>query len=93
MEVCTNLPGPGGGYRCFNIPSATGGHSGGLLEPRLNETAWYSLLISDASVVASIKDLAGQVSDENARKALYDGVTAAVAAMQQRAGEGIRIKE
>jgi hypothetical protein len=90
MEVCTQWP--GGGWRCFNIPSI-GGHSGGPPEAEPMENAQYSLLISDASIVASIKDLASRVSDENARKALQHGVAAAVAAMQQRAGEGIRITE
>jgi hypothetical protein len=91
MQFCYQTS-PGGVVRCLRVPSATGPQPGGppVDAPAMND---YSSLLADASILSAVQDWSGQISDSDVRQALLGGVTAAVSAMQKRAGEGIQIKE
>jgi len=53
----------------------------------------YSELIVDASIVASIQEVAKNASDAGISNALQGGIEAAIQALQKRAGKSVTIKE
>jgi hypothetical protein len=87
MEICWQ--GPGGGWRCQTFVLSPGRPGG----PPVDAPGEYRLMVHDAVLLASVKDIVQQVSDKEVRQALHDGISAAVKAMQQRAGEHVRISE
>jgi hypothetical protein len=52
----------------------------------------YEYLVNDATIVATIADLAGKLSDTRASEAIRGGVQSAVKAMQAHAGQGVEIQ-
>jgi len=50
-------------------------------------------LIQDATLVATLKQATLRVQDEKVRNALLTGVQNALSALQERAGENVRISE
>lgn len=62
-------------------------------QPPTAKATEYSGLIEDASIIASLKEVAKNVSDATARDAIHIGVRAAIQALQKGAGKGVRIKE
>lgn len=53
----------------------------------------YSGLIADASIIASVNEVAKDVSDAGARDEIHRGVKAAVQALQKSAGKNVTIRE
>jgi hypothetical protein len=92
MFVCYQTH-PGGEVRCFTVPSVKGPPPGPPVDEPTSSTDFYSHLISDACILASVQEWSGQISDKKVRQAIRDGVRTAVKAMQQRAGDAIQIKE
>ena len=51
----------------------------------------YNTLITDATLVATISDLASRISDPHVGSVLHEGIGFALNAMQAHAGEGVEI--
>ena len=62
-------------------------------QPPTAKATEYSGLIEDASIIASVNEVAKNVSDAGARDAMHSGVKAAIQALQKRAGKSVTIKE
>ena len=84
MEICITI---GGKRHCFWIPI--------YLYPikivKGPGPVNYQALISDATVVGTVREAAKNVEDREVRAALENGVNNAVKAMQGRAGEGVTV--
>ena len=52
----------------------------------------FPQFLVDASLIGSIHEAAGKVSDEGVRSALQKGVDAAMAALKERAGEHAEVQ-
>ena len=86
MEICFTI---GGVRHCYFIPIYVWPihwHKPGPGPVNFPE------LFVDASVIASIHEVAGHINDEKVRSELQRGVQAAVAALKQRAGEHVEIE-
>lgn len=52
----------------------------------------YDYLVTDATLVATIANLADKLSDTRANEAIQGGVQTAIKAMQAHAGQGVEIQ-
>jgi hypothetical protein len=85
MEICFTY---GGKRHCFFIPIYLYPINWHIPGPG---PVNYQALIQDATIVASLSDLAKHVSDDTVRGALQHGIAAAVKGMQERAGKDVTI--
>jgi hypothetical protein len=53
----------------------------------------YPALFRDASLVASLQMVADEISDDGVREGLRSGISAALQALQKRAGEHVTIRQ
>lgn len=60
--------------------------------PKPHPPVNYEYLVADATIVATISDLASKLSDKRVGEALQGGVQSAVKAMQAHAGQGVEIQ-
>ena len=87
MRICIRI---GGVTHCFVIPILMwplGPHIPG--PGPVN----YPELFRDATIVASLKSLAAQVTDHGVKAALEGGLKAATGALQKRGGEHVSVSE
>jgi hypothetical protein len=85
MVICIRI---GGVTHCYDIPIVLwplGPHKPG--PGPVN----YPQLFRDATIVASLKSAADQVSDAGVKAALEGGIKAAVGALQKRGGEHVSV--
>ena len=85
MRICLTINGK---LHCYYIPI--------LLYPVQNYKPHppenYEYLVADATIVATIADLVGKLSDSRVGEAIQAGVQSAVKAMQAHAGPGVDIQ-
>jgi hypothetical protein len=86
MEICISY---GGMKNCFFIPIYTIPIDWRKPGPG---PVNYQQLVQDATILATISDLAKHAGDEKLRQALGHGIEAGLKAMQQHAGEHVEIK-
>lgn len=86
MVICFRI---GGVEHCFYLPILEWPPWGPVGPGPIN----YPALIRDATLVATMHQLAGKVEDKGAREALLAGARNALQAVQARGGEHVRIAE
>lgn len=87
MEVCITV---GGVRHCFVIPVLVPPIHWGKPGPGpIN----YPQLFQDATIIASMREMAQNVGNADVSRALQGGLAAGLKAMQQHAGEHVAINE
>jgi hypothetical protein len=85
MRICFTINGI---RHCYYIPIVLYP----IQIPKPHPPENYEYLVSDATIVATIADLAGKLSDNRVGEAIQGGVQGALKAMQTHAGQGVEIQ-
>ncbi len=85
MEICINY---GGRRHCFFLPIYQIPVNWGKPGPG---PVNYPALFQDAIILASIANVAKQITDESVRKSLQEGLSAGLKAAQKHAGSDVTI--
>jgi hypothetical protein len=86
MKICFRINGV---WRCFYVPVLV--ELPKLKRPVPDGPHDYEALIDDASLVAHVQAVAAHATDKGVREALHAGTERALTAMQERAGDDVRI--
>ncbi|WP_426423551.1 hypothetical protein [Bradyrhizobium genosp. A] len=85
MEICINF---GGARHCFFLPIFQIPINWGKPGPNPHN---YPALFQDAMILAAVSNVAKQITDENVRKSVEQGITAGFQAAQKHAGADVSI--
>lgn len=85
MRICLTINGK---RHCFWIPI----YLYPIQIPKPHPPENYDYLVADATIVATIAELANKLSDSRVGEAIHGGVQSAVKAMQAHAGQGVEIQ-
>jgi len=85
MEICINY---GGKKHCFFLPTLQIPVSWGKPGPG---PVNYPALFQDSMILAAVSNVTRQITDENVRKAVDEGIAAGFRAAQKHAGADVSI--